>query len=275
MPPVPSRRRLRADAAVLRAAALAAAVSLAAAACGSRTAGIPPLPPAPHLSMRGPAITHIQRAGVLRVASDLSYPPMEFRDGGTARGFEIDLAALLAGALGVRLAVTDMPVADMASTFPPGIDLLLSALPAGRTPGTPSDPYYVSGQAILWPEGTPARTPDALRGLRVAVTAGSPGESLARDAGTRVVTYAAEQALAAVADGRAQAAVADRPVVLAFARAHPHMGVTSGPWAEVPLVAMARPDAPDLAAFVSAAIRTLRRDGSLEQLRGRWHLATP
>ncbi len=274
MPPIPSRRSPRAAAVVLRAAALVAAASLAAA-CGSRTAGVPLLPPTPHLSMRGPAITHIQRAGVLRVASDLSYPPMESRDGGVARGFEIDLAVLIADALGVRLDVTDTPVAAMTSAFPQGIDLLLSALPAGRTPGVPSDPYYVSGQALLWREGAPVRTPDALRGLRVAVTAGSPGESLARGAGTRIVTYMPEQALAAIPDGRAQAAVGDLPVVLAFAQAHPHVGATSGPWATVPLVAMARPDAPDLAAFVSAAIQTLRRDGGLEQLRQRWHLSTP
>ncbi len=259
--------------AVLTAAVFALAASLATAACGTRTAGVPPLPPAPHLSMRGPAISHIQRVGVLRVASDLSYPPMEFRDGDVPRGFDIDLAALLAGALGVRVDVTDLPVADMTSEFPETIDLLLSALPAGRARGISSAPYYVSGQALLWREGAPVRTPDGLRGLRVAVAAGTPGESLARDAGTRIVAYVADQALAAVADGRAQAAVADQPVVLAFVQSHPHLGATSGPWATAPLVAVARPDAPDLATFVSAAIQTLQRNGGLEQLRRRWHLS--
>ncbi len=62
------------------------------------------------------------------MASDLSYPPMEFLDAGTPRGFEMDLAALLAGALGVRLQVADTPLAVMRAGFPPGADLLLMGL---------------------------------------------------------------------------------------------------------------------------------------------------
>jgi polar amino acid transport system substrate-binding protein len=222
--------------------------------------------------MGGPATADIQRAGSLRVASDLSYPPMEFRDGAAARGFDIDLAALLAGALGVRLSVVDMPLAAMTSEFPKGADLILSALPAGRTPGIPSDPYYISGQALLWRNGAPVQTLEALRGHRVAAAAGTGAETLIRAAGRQFVTYLPEQAFAAVADGRVQAAVGDRPLVLAFAGTHPDLGATAGPWGEVPLVAAARPDAPDLAAFVSAAIQALRRDGGLDQLRRRWHL---
>lgn len=248
-------------------------VALAAAACaGGQTARIPPLPPAPHPAMQGPSITKVQRAGVLHVASDLSYPPMEFRDGGVARGFEVDLAVLLASALSVHLEVADTPFAVMRAEFPRGVDLLVSALPVDRTPGIPSVPYYVSGQAVLWPEGAPVRTPEALRDVRVAVTAGTPGETLVAEARTRVVTYLQEQALWAVVDGRAQAAVGDRPVLLGFSQVHPHLGVTSGRSQEVPLVAVARPDAPDLAAFVSAAIRELQRNGGLELLRRRWHL---
>ncbi len=220
--------------------------------------------------MQGPAIARVQRAGVLRVASDLSYPPMEFRDGGAARGFDLDLAALLAGALGVRLEIIDIPVAAMGPEFPRDVDLLMSALTAGRTPGIPSDPYFVTGQAVLWRDEAPVRTLETLRGLRVAVSAGTVGEALAGAGGPRVVTYVPEQALAAVADGRAQAALGDRTLVLGFAQAHPHLGVTAGPWQEAPLVAVARPDAPDLAAFASAAIRELRGNGGLEQLRRHW-----
>ncbi len=221
--------------------------------------------------MHGPAITGVQRAGVLRVASDLSYPPMAYRDG-APQGFEIDLAGLLAGALGVRLEVVDTPLAAMRTRFPRSVDLLLSALPADGAPGIASIPYYVSGQAILSRDGAAVRTPEALRGLRVAVAPGTPGEALAEGAGALVVRYLPVDALSAVADGRAQAAVGDRPLLLGFAQAHPHLGVTAGSWQEVPLAAAVRPDAPDLAAFVSAALRELLQDGGLDQLRRRWHL---
>jgi ABC-type amino acid transport substrate-binding protein len=256
---------------ILRAVLGVLAAAATAAGCAGRAATVPPLPPAPHPAMRGPAIAAIQRRGVVSVASDLSYPPMEFRDGGTPQGFEIDLAALLARALGVRLEVADVPLAALRSGVPRGTDLILSALPASRAPGLPSVPYYVSGQAILWREGAPVRTPADLRGRRVAAAAGSPAEALARQ-GALVAFDLPAQALAAVADGRAQAAVGDRPLLLWYAQTHPHLGVTTGAWQEVPLAAAVRPDAPDLAAFVSAAIRELERNGGLAQLRRRWHL---
>jgi polar amino acid transport system substrate-binding protein len=249
---------------------LAASVSVAA--CAGSVSGLPPLPPAPHLAMHGPSIAAVQRAGVLRVASDLSYPPMEFRDGAAGRGFEMDLASLLAAALHVRLEVIDTPLPSMRAEVPRGVDMVLSALAVDQVPGLPSAPYFESGQAVLWRDGTPVRTWDDLRGRRVAVAGGSSGETVAGVGATLSAFYLPEEALAAVADGRMQAAVGDRPLLLWYAQAHPHLGITAGPQRAVPLAAGVRPDAPDLAAFVSAAIHELERNGGLAQIRRRWHL---
>ena len=250
------------------------AVALAALACGGQAARVPPLPPPPHPTLHGPAVAQIQRAGLLRVASDLSYPPMEFLDGRVPRGFEIDLASLLAAALGVRLQVIDTPVAVMRTGFPLGVDMLVSALSPDRAPGQYSDPYYVVGQAILSRQGEPVRSPVMLRGLRVAVQAGSPGAAIAEEAGATslVTTYLADQALSAVASGRARAAIGDRPFVARFAKAHPDFRVTPVTGHEVPLVIVVRSDAPDLAEFVSIALHELEKNGGLGHLRTRWDL---
>ena len=243
-------------------------------ACGAGIARIPPLPPAPHPSLSGPAVAQIRRTGVLRVASDLSYPPMEFREEGAPRGFEIDLAALLADALGVRLEIVDTPLTQMRVEFPAGVDLLLSGISLNSAPamGLSSVPYYVSSQAILWRDGSPVRTPRDLRGLRVAVASGSPGEVLAAGAGTLSLTYLPEQAMEAVTTGGAQAAVGDRLVLIWYARSHAHLHVSVGAWQEAPLVAVTRWDASDLADFVTAALRELRANGGLDQLQRRWNL---
>ncbi len=242
-------------------------------ACAAGTARIP-LPPAPHPALSGPAIAQIRRAGVLRVASDLSYPPMEFRENGVPRGFEVDLAGLLAGALGVRLKIVDVPGVAAGGEFPAGADVLLSGIPAAAAEavGRPSVPYYVSSQGILWRDGAPARTPQDLRGLRVAAAAGSPGEALAAEAGALVETYLPEEAMGEVAAGRVQAAVGDRPLLLWYAQTHPHLHVSAGAWQETPLVAVTRQEASDLGAFVDAALGELRANGGLDQLRRRWHL---
>jgi polar amino acid transport system substrate-binding protein len=249
-------------------------VALTALACGGQAARVPPLPPPPHLSLHGPAVSQIQRAGLLRVASDLSYPPMEFLDGRVPRGFEIDLASLLAAALGVRLQVIDTPVAVIRAGFPPGVDMIVSALSPDRAPGLSSDPYYVLGQAILSRQGEPVRSSAMLRGLRVAVQAGSPGAAIAEEAGATalVATYQADQALSAVASGRVQAAIGDRPSVVRFAKTHADLRVTPVAGYEVPLVIVVRSEAPDLAEFVSQALHELETNGGLGQLRKRWDL---
>jgi polar amino acid transport system substrate-binding protein len=197
---------------------------------------------------------------------------MEFWEGRTPRGFDIDLASLLAAALGVRLQVVDLPVSVMRAGFPRGVDMLVG-LPADRAPGLPSLPYYQVAQAILSRESEPVRAPEMLRGLRVAAQSGSRGAAVAGQEGAALVeTYLPDEALGAVAAGRVRAAVAERPLVAAYARSHPHLSVTPVPGQEVPLVVLVRPGAPDLAAFVSTALRELDHNGGLAQLRKRWGL---
>ncbi len=186
----------------------------------------------------------------------------------------MDLASLLAAALGVHLEVIDTPLAVMRAGFPRGADLLLSALSRDYPTGLHSDPYYVTSQAILSPGSAPVRTLEMLQGLRVAVQAGSPGAAIARraSAGVLLTAYLPGDALSAVAAGRAHAAVGERPLVAKYAQVHPGLYVATGPWGEVPLVVVVRQDAPELAAFVSAALRELTQNGGLGQLRRRWNL---
>ncbi len=252
--------------------ALALAVGLAVAACGGSPTGRVPLPRAPHPSLRGPALAEIQKRGVLRVALDLSAPPLAFREHGVPQGLDVDLAGLLAASLGTRVEILDTPTAVMEEGFPPGADLLIG-LPPGRVPGIVTDPYYEVGQALLWPDRAPVRSVALLRGRRAAVVVGSPGERVAQAAGARLVaTYLPEEAARLVERGDADVAVGDDYALASYATAHPHVGVTDLGGAVVPLSVVSRPDAPDVAAFVTRALRELRRSGGLDQLRRRWGL---
>lgn len=185
----------------------------------------------------------------------------------------MDLAGLLAAALGVRLEAIDTPRAAMRPGFADA-DLLISEWTVDGAPGRVSTPYFVLRQAILWREKQTPAPSGSLRNVRVAVQARSPGQALAEQLGASlaVVAYQPGEALGAVARGDVQAAVADLPLVAEYARTHPHLTMSTGAWAEVPLVVVVRPDAPDLLAFTSAAIRELEQRGGLAQLRRRWHL---
>jgi len=223
--------------------------------------------------VQGPVVAAIRRAGTLRVASDLSYPPLAFRAGTSPGGFEIDLAGLLAAALGVRLDVVDTPRAVMRPGFADA-DLLISQFTDAEAPGLPSPPYYVMRQAILWREGEKPVPDGSLPSVRLAVQARSRGQVVAEQLGVApaVVAYQPIEALRAVSRGQAQAAVADLPLVVEYARTHRGLSVSTGRWAESPLVVVVRADAPDLLAFTSAAIRELEQTGGLTRLRQRWHL---
>lgn len=256
---------------LLRAVFLAVG-GLAVVACRGPGAQIPPLPALPRPSVHGPALARIQHAGVLRVAIDLSEPPLAFRRQGVPQGLEVDLAGVLASALGVRVEVVDTPAAVMETEFPVGADLV-EGLPRGRAPGIPTDSYYEVGQAVLWRDRMPVPTASALRGKRTGVVVGSPGEALAKAEGAvLVLAFLPEEAAALVDRGAADAAVSDVPPLVAYAAAHPRLGVTDLPGPKEPLTVAARPDEPDVAAFVTSALRELRRSGGLDQLRRRWGL---
>lgn len=256
-----------------RAAAVMAIVL--AAGCAPRTTvqGPPPLPPPPHPAAEGPSVAAVQRAGRLRVAADLSTPPIAFREASGPRGFDVDLVGIVAQALGVRAEITDTPVAAMRDAFPKSADLAAGALSAELVPGIASEPYGDAAPTIVWGGRTAGDTLAALRGKRVAAAAGSPGERLARDAGAALVTtYLSEQSLALVADGRVDAAIADGPQALGFVAGRTGLRASAAGGPAVPLVLVVRPGAADLAAYVSAVIRDLRSHGGLRQLQQRWHM---
>lgn len=252
-----------------------AAVMLLTAACTARSAvqGPPPLPPAPHPAAQGPSVAAVQRAGRLRVAADLSVPPMAFRDPSGPRGFDVDLIRLVGQALGVPAEIIDTPAAAMHDAFPRNADLAAGALSEEMVPGIATESYGDASPTIVWGGRTSGSTLEALRGRRVAAAIGSPEERLARGAGaTLVTTYLPQQSLALVADGHVDAAIADGPEALGFVSGRTGLRTSSAGGPTRFLVLIARPDAADLAAYASAVIRELRAGGGLNQLRRRWHL---
>jgi polar amino acid transport system substrate-binding protein len=258
-----------------RCLAVIAAAVFVAAACAPRTAvqSPPPLPAAPHPAAEGRSVAAVRSSGRLRVAADLSVPPVAFRDASGPRGFDVDLVGLVAQALGVRVEITDTPAAAMREAFPPNADLAAGALSQGMVPGVATDAYGDAAPTIVWSGKTSGSGIAALRGRRVAAALGSAGERLARDAGaTLVTTYLQEQSLVLVADGRVDAAITDGPEALGFVSGKAGLRTSAAGGPAVPLVLIARQDAADLAAYASAVIRELRSGDGLRQLRLRWHL---
>ena len=114
--------------------------------------------PPPDLSLQ-----RVQRAGVLVVGLDPSYPPFEVDDGhGHLAGFDVDLASKLAGRLGVS--VRFVPI-DFGSIFDALEVGKLDAIIGGISPGADdrktiaySVPYFDDGLVLLENPGVSPRS---------------------------------------------------------------------------------------------------------------------
>ncbi|MEU9706920.1 ABC transporter substrate-binding protein [Streptomyces sp. NPDC047981] len=183
-------------------AAIAVAGSMLLTACGDQTEGgstaegtkTGPASSAPLFS-KLPA--DIQKSGVIKVGTDATYAPMEFKEGEKIVGVDPDIAAALGKQLGVEFQFTS-------GTF----DTLLTALPTGRTDivmssmtdtkarqeglddkgqktgsGVDFVDYFTASTGILVKKGNPEniKSLDDLCGKKLAVQRGTTYEQAAKD----------------------------------------------------------------------------------------------
>ncbi|MEU3687102.1 ABC transporter substrate-binding protein [Streptomyces narbonensis] len=184
-------------------AAIAVAGSMLLTACGDQTEGGSATPtkagdsPANSAPLFSKLPADIQKAGKIKVGTDATYAPMEFKEGAKIVGVDPDIAAALSKQLGVEFEFTS-------GTF----DTLLTALPTGRTDivmssmtdtkarqeglddkgqkvGTGVDfvDYFTASTGILVKKGNPEniKSLDDLCGKKLAVQRGTTYEQAAKD----------------------------------------------------------------------------------------------
>ncbi|MGW2547596.1 ABC transporter substrate-binding protein [Kitasatospora sp. NPDC001574] len=193
------------------------------------------------------AVPAAQRAaGVLRIGSDLNYPPVAFRGvGGRPDGLDPDLAYALGKVLGLRVEIVDTPFEKLI----PGVnarefDVAMSGIsdtskrrnalgedgiPTGG-PGVDFVDYFIAGTSIIVKKGNPKgiRTLNDICGHTVAVQRGTTQDEIVgrqvaacdrRGKPLQVRSFDDDsQALAEVAAGRAVADFNDLPVAAYAAR---------------------------------------------------------
>src|ERR1700709_2220061 len=147
-----------------------------------RTA-VPPPPPPPALFLTPPpaqadALDNVTKAGVLKVAVPEDYPP--FGAVGTdmqPQGYDIDMAALLAKSLGVKLQLVPVNSANRVPYLTTNkVDLVISSL--GKTPDREkvmdfSAAYAPYFQGVFGPADIKVTGPADLTGKTVGATRGA------------------------------------------------------------------------------------------------------
>lgn len=233
------------------------------------------------------AWARIRARGVIVVATDASYPPFSAVDGnGNLFGFDIDLGDELGRRLGVRVDYDNL-------TY----DALLPALVAGRDDAVISAfvpqperlkevwftrPYFTAGTVVVSrAEDRPQATDDRswlnwADGRTLAVEYGAGGDVVARrwareaPAVTVLAKPTAQEALAALAAGEAQAALVDAVTAYEFLKGQLGLALAGPPVDPEPYAIAVSSRSRELFAVLERTLDEMEADGTLTALKVKW-----
>ncbi len=256
-----------------------ASCALTLAGCGGAEGGSEA--PTPYAIARHGTLARVLERKKLVVGMEVEFWPFEYDDGhGNPVGFDVELARLLAQALGVELEIRDVEWSGLIPSLIDGkVDVVISGVSAtlerARTIAF-SEPYFETGLCLLVRKDASIRGPQDLDDPRVtlALKTGTTGHLVAERRFARAKKrYFKDEAACAleVAQGKADAFVYDQVSVARHAREDPErLRAILEPFTYEPYAIAFRQGEPDLARFVDMFLRTIRRDGRLAQLERRY-----
>ncbi|MFD5407583.1 ABC transporter substrate-binding protein [Streptomyces griseorubiginosus] len=228
------------------------------------------------------------KASGIKIASDVSYPPMDFfaSDNKTVVGAEADLDKALGTVLGVKVTIVNVPFDSILPGLQSGkYQLGVSSFTdtAEREKVVDFVTYFDAGTSLLVPAGNPkALKPggDSLCGRTVAVAKGStqaledvPARAKTCKTPIKVSTFPDGTGVnLAVTSGRADAALADSPVAAYAAKqSGGKLEVAGDSYGNAPF-GIAVPKNSELTALLKSALEDLKASGGYEQVLAKWGL---
>lgn len=229
------------------------------------------------------SLSQVQRAGVLRIGIDPSWPPFESEDPATGEliGFDVDLARAIGVKLGVQVSFVYSGWEGLYGALAAGqFDAILSALPYDewRTQEVAySLSYFNAGPVIVVPADQAGVNRERdLAGRAVHVELGSEGDVQARrlrrkvDLGEIVTHTGAQEALAALHDDPDGVAIVDAVSARLFIREQGGLRVVGEPLYDELYVVAVSAQAQSLRQAIDAALIEMRDSGELAALLERW-----
>lgn len=219
-------------------------------------------------------------SGELRIGMEASYPPFEtIAPDGSFTGFDVDLSQEIAHRLGVEPVFYNIAYDSLYDSLYSGrVDILISGLvPAYAVEGKAnfSVPYFNAGEHLVVGRGTPVDNMQDLENRILAVEYGAGGDIEARKWQRRFVSLtilrnvSAGEALAAVGDGRADAALVDGVSARLGTVDYPELYIAESV-TDVFFAAAVHPENEILLKRVNEAIESMAGDGTLDILINRW-----
>jgi polar amino acid transport system substrate-binding protein len=211
---------------------------------------------------------------VLRVATDATFPPFEYTEGGKRVGFDVELIEAIAKVLNRKVEWTDIDFKGLI----PGLlakrfDVAASAIyitDERKKVVDFTDSYYPGGLVIMTAKGDKRiQGPDDLKGKKVAVQVGTKSVNFLKEniPGIDLVEVEKNQEMFQLVEvGRADAAVTGKPAAKLYARSRGTLQVVEKQLTVEEYGYAIRKDEPELVRQFNDALKKLKVDGTYQQL---------
>ncbi len=231
----------------------------------------------------GPVLDGILKRGELVVGTSGDYPPFTVTaKDGKLIGYDIDLANVIASAMGVKAKIVKMPFGDLQPALQAGkLDMIISCLtmmPERNLKFAFAGPYFLSGQSILTTRETAIKATSMKDmnkpGFAIAVPAGTTSEKIAKQNLTDakiVVTKDMDEALQMILAGKVQAVMSDVATCAVAAFRYKDKGLISTDRLTFEPIGIAVPaNDPLLVNWLNNFILILKGNGDLDELQQKW-----
>ncbi len=223
------------------------------------------------------SLSDILKKGVMVIATDDTYPPLEYNDNGVIKGYDIDVVAEVARRLGVKAQFVSAKWDGLLTGLAGGqFDAVVSCMniTESRAKEAAFVEYQQWGQVIVMsPEVEPLRTLQELEGKRIAVQIATTSEDMANSVPDSKVTSfeSFDTTFMELKNGRCDAIIIDEPVAMYYQKQNPEAFVVTGEADEKAPVGIAlHLEAKKLWEAVSQAVADMNEDGSSQEIYDRW-----
>ena len=214
---------------------------------------------------------------VLRVATDATFPPMEFVENGKKTGFDVELVEAVAAKMGKKVEWIDIDFKGLV----PGLvakryEMAVSAIYITDERKKVVDftqPYYAGGLVAMVKDGSPIAKLADLNGKKVSVQVGTKSVGFMTENYPKVQRVEVEknQEMFNLVDiGRADAAVTGKPAAFQYIRTRGGMKVLPEQLTTEEYGMAIRKDMPELTAAVNKALEQLKADGGYQAVVNKW-----
>lgn len=212
-------------------------------------------------------------ATVLKMGTNATFQPYEYKEGEEFKGIDIDIAEAVAKELGMELEVVDMEFDSIITSVQKGeVDFGMAGMTVTdeRKAEVDFTSSYATGvQVVIVPEGSDIKTIEDLDGKKIGTQLGTTGDIYSKDdyGEENVVSYSkGADAIIALKGGDVDAVIIDNEPAKAFVADNDGLTILDTEYAiEDYAIAVAK-DNTELLDKINAALEKLTADGTIDKI---------